>query len=65
MASMRDPLVQAVHDLIGRSSVPEVVEALLTIARYYKRSMKKQGHPEYRGWEPIESGLAKLLKDID
>lgn len=65
MASMRDPLVKEVHDLVGRSSVPDVVEALLTIARCYKRSMKKQGDSEYQGWEPIERGLTRLLKDID
>lgn len=65
MASMKDPLVKEVHDLVERSSVPEVVEALLTIARYYKRSMKKDGDPEYQGWEPIEAGLARLLKEID
>lgn len=65
MASMKDPLVKEVHDLVERASVPEVVEALLTIARYYKRSMKKDADPEYRGWEPIETGLARLLKEIE
>ena len=62
---MKDLQVKEVHDLVGRSSVSEVVEALLTIARYYERSMKKEGNRECLGWEPIESGLARLLKEID
>lgn len=65
MASMKDPIVKEVHSLIGRSSAPEVVEAVLVIARYYKRQMKKAGDREYIGWEVIESALAKALAAIE
>ena len=36
MPTMKDPVVKEVHDLMERSSVPEVVESLVTIAKYYK-----------------------------
>lgn len=65
MPSMKDPLVKEVHDLVERSSIPEVVESLVTIAGYYKRRLKREKNREYVGWEIVESALAKALKEID
>ncbi len=65
MASMKDPVVKEVHELIGRFSVPEIVEALVVIAKHYKQTMKKDGDREYIGWEIIESAMAKALAAIE
>ncbi len=65
MPSMKDPLVKEVHDLMERSSIPEVVESLVTIAGYYKRRLKRDKNREYVGWEIVEAALAKAAKEVD
>ncbi len=65
MPTMKDPVVKEVLDLMERSSVPEVVESLVTIAKYYKRLLKREKNREYIGWEVIESALTKALKEIE
>jgi hypothetical protein len=65
MSTLRSPLVKELHEILERHSVPEVVEALLTIARHYKREGAKPGGSAGWEWEMTEKALAKALKEID
>ena len=62
---MRDPIVKRVHELVGDSSVPEIVEARLVIARYHKRQFKLERNREFIGWEGAEDTLAKALNEME
>ncbi len=65
MPSMRDPIVKRVHEIMGDSSVPEIVESLLVISRHYKRQLKREHNGEYEGWAVLEAALAKALTAIE
>ena len=50
MPSMNDPLVKKIDALIEEFSAPEVVEAIVTIARHYRRKFQRQLRGEAQGW---------------
>lgn len=62
---MRDPIVKRLHEVLGDSSVPEIVEALLVISRHYKRQFKPERNREYIGWVIVEAALAKALTTME
>ena len=63
--SMRDPIVKRVHELVGDSSAPEIVEALLVIARHHERQLKRERNRESIGWKVAEAALAKALTAME
>lgn len=62
---MRNPIVKRVHEVMADSSAPEIVEALLVIARHYKRKLKHERNGESEGWKVMEAALAKALISIE
>jgi lactate dehydrogenase-like 2-hydroxyacid dehydrogenase len=65
MASMKDPVVRAVADLVSEFSAPEVVEALLTLAKHQKDAQKRSRNSEWQGWATIETAMSEALKKIE
>ena len=63
--SMRNPIVKRIREVVADSSAPEVVEALLVIARHYKRKLKRESNGECDGWKVVETALAKALTAME
>ena len=47
------------------SSAPEIVEALLVIARHHERQLKRERNRESIGWKVAEAALAKALTAME
>ena len=62
---MRNPVVKRVHEVMANSSAPEIIEALLVIARHYKRKLKRERNGECDGWKVVETALAKALTAME
>jgi hypothetical protein len=64
MPDMTDPIIEDLEELIDDYSVPEIIDALITIARDYKEAMKAEGDTEWQGWDGIELELTRALKNL-
>jgi hypothetical protein len=62
---MNDPLVKKIDALIEEFSAPEVVEAIVTIARHYRRKFQRQLRGEAQGWMAVESAMSEALTKIE
>lgn len=59
-----DRLVDKLDALLEDYSLPEIIDALITLSRDYKEQLKAENNSEYEGWEGIEIELTRALKGI-
>ena len=57
-----DSLVSKLDELLGESSMPEIVAALVRISRDYKDQLQREGNSEYQGWVGWEDSLMDALR---
>lgn len=51
--------------LVEDDSVPEAIEALTEIARYWEGRYRTEGNPEYKGWAVVRRLLEPVLRKLD
>jgi hypothetical protein len=51
--------------LVEDFSAPEVIEALIEIARYWEGRFKAEGNGEHKGWEVVRKTLEPVLEKLD
>lgn len=59
-----DSLVSRLDELLGESSMPEIIAALVRISRDYKDQLKREENSEYQGWAAWEDSLVDTLRRV-
>ena len=54
-------LIEKLDEMVGDSSMPDIVASLIHLSRHYRDEMKKEGNSEYQGWIPWEEALSDAL----
>lgn len=58
-------LKEQLDALLEDSSMPEIVAALVLLSRNYAEEMRREGNPEYPGWEIWEQALSAALLKVE
>ena len=61
----RSPLVERMDALLDDSSMPELVAALVLLSRDYAEQLRRDGNPEYPGWETWDHVLSAALLEVE
>lgn len=61
----RRRLTERLDDLLDDSSMPEIVAALVLLSREYAEQLRREGNPEYPGWETWEHVLSAALREVE
>ena len=51
--------------LLEDASMPELIAALVLLSRDYAQELRKEGDPEYRGWQTWERVLSDALLEVE
>ena len=51
--------------MLDDSSVPVLVAALVLLCRAYAEQLRRDGDPEYPGWESWKQALSAVLLEVE
>lgn len=63
--STDNPLVGRLDAMLEDASMPEIVAALVLLSRAYVEQMRRDGDPEYPGWEAWDHALSAALLQVE
>lgn len=58
-------LTERIDELLEDSSMPELVAALVLLSRDYTEQLRRDGNPEYPGWEIWDQALSAALLRVE
>ena len=58
-------LVERMDELLEDASMPDLVAALILLSRDYAEQLRREGDPEYPGWEIWEQALSDALLRVE
>ena len=58
-------LQDRMDELLEDASMPELVAALVLLSRHYAEQLRREGDPEYPGWEIWDQALSDALLRVE
>ena len=65
MENAERSLTERMDELLEDSSMPELVAALVLLSREYAEQLRREGNPEYPGWEIWDQALSAVLLQVE
>ena len=65
MENTERSLTERMDELLDDSSMPELVAALVVLSREYADQLRREGNPEYPGWEVWDHALSDALLQVE